>query len=111
MNIINCTPHPIKICNPDTKEVLVTFKKGEVVPRLHQDEQYLGCIDYGRIGIAVTKTVFGEVQNLPEQQEDTIYIVSRLVKQACPDRTDLLVPGGVIRDDEGRIIGCSGLSE
>lgn len=34
------------------------------------------------------------------------YIVSMLVKQANPDRTDLLTPNESVRDDKGRIIGC-----
>ena len=37
------------------------------------------------------------------------YIVSQLVKNALPDRTDLLVPAEVVRDGNGNIIGCKSL--
>ena len=33
-----------------------------------------------------------------------------LVASACPDRSDLLVPGPLVRDSEGKVIGCRGLS-
>lgn len=111
MKIINCTPHPINIVNPETKEILITFPKGKIVPRLKTGIENLGIIDYGAIGIAVTRTTFGDVENLPEKKEGVILIVSRLVKQVCTEREDLLVPGSLVRDEEGNVIGCEGLSE
>lgn len=63
----------------------------------------LGCI-------SVTKTVFDTVvTDLPEPQEEVIYLTSTLVAQAVPDRTDVLVPADLRRDEAGRIIGCGAL--
>ena len=63
----------------------------------------LGCIP-------VTKTVFDTVvTGLPEPQEGVIYLTSTLVAQAVPDRTDVLVPADLRRDEAGRIIGCGAL--
>lgn len=63
----------------------------------------LGCIP-------VTKTVFDTVvTNLPEPQEGVTYLTSTLVAQAVPDRTDVLVPADLRRDEAGRIIGCGAL--
>lgn len=58
-------------------------------------------------GIEIRRPVFGQVEGLPELQADTIYIVSALVKAACPERGDLFSPGGFVRDEAGRIIGAS----
>lgn len=85
--------------------------------------------------IPVVKTVFGDVEGLPLacencksyhicvdgygnlpftkdftcQQPSIIYIVSSLVAQAAKDRNDVIAPdtspAGVVRDEQGRIIG------
>lgn len=51
---------------------------------------------------------YGDVTGLPEPKVQTLYIVSTLIQQACPERTDLVSPDGIIRDDSGRVIGCKG---
>lgn len=51
---------------------------------------------------------FGDVENLPEPQEGTALIVSALVRTAVPERKDLVSPGSLIRDDQGRPVGCQG---
>ena len=40
---------------------------------------------------------------------ETFYIVSQLVKSALPNRSDLLVPAEMVRDEKGAIIGCKSL--
>ena len=40
---------------------------------------------------------------------ETFYIVSQLVKSALPNRSDLLVPAEMVRDEKGMIIGCKSL--
>ena len=104
MKIINCTPHPITMCNAQG-EIYFTFPKGEIIPRLS-----VKTVDASPIGeIPTTITEFGEVENLPEKVEGTFLIVSQLVKSACPNRSDLLVPAEVYRDAEGNIVGCQSL--
>lgn len=60
--------------------------------------------------INVTRQTFGPVAGLPSPIEGTRYIVSRIVAEACPERADLLFPGPAIRDGQGRVVGCDGLS-
>ena len=40
---------------------------------------------------------------------ETFYIVSQLVKSALPNRSDLLVPAEMVRDEKGVILGCKSL--
>lgn len=103
--IINCTPHPITIFGANN-EVLLQLPKGETVPRLTQSSQTVQNI----AGIPITETVFGETTDLPQQQAGVFLIVSRLVLAANPDRSDLLVPNDMVRDDSGNIIGCKSLA-
>ena len=53
--------------------------------------------------------VFGEVVDLPEPQEGTIYVVSMLVAARAEGRIDLVFPGRQLRNEAGQVIGCAGL--
>jgi len=103
MIIKNLTPHPINICNNAGEVTRVIQSEGLV--RLKAVTVPAGEID----GVPVTQTEFGQAEGLPEFQEGTFYIVSQLVKSALPDRTDLLVPAEVVRDEKGNILGCKSL--
>lgn len=104
MNLVNCTPHPLTLIRTDGSRLILP--KGEIVPRLTQSTVDIGSID----GIRLTETVFGETTNLPEPQDNTVYIVSRLVLSANPYRQDLAVPNDLVRDENGQIIGCESLA-
>jgi hypothetical protein len=97
-NIINLTPHTINVVLEDrTIEI-----PSSGVARCSQSSQLVGEVN----GIPLTATTFGEVIDLPEPTEDTLFIVSRLIMSACPERNDLLCPNELVRDEEGKIIGC-----
>ena len=102
--IINLTPHDICILD-NNGEVLREYRSKGVV-RLNTYVQACEPIE----GVRTTKVKFGELLGLPQYVGGTYYIVSRLVKQARPDRCDLLVPNEIVRDDKGLIIGCKSLS-
>ena len=101
--ILNFTPHDINIVGADG-EVVQTIPSSGLV-RLATTTASAGMVD----GIPLTKTVFGDPEGLPEIADGTYYIVSSIVKAALPDRADLLVPSEMVRDADGRIIGCRSL--
>jgi len=43
---------------------------------------------------------------LPQSEENTFYIVSVLIRQAFPERKDLVSPGKLVRNNSGEVIGC-----
>lgn len=104
--IINKTPHPVNIVNPDGSFIhtLGRCEEADLI-RLAVNTKPGDSID----GLPTTVTVFGEPTGLPEYEEGTFYVVSQLVKGALPERKDLLVPAEVLRDDQGNIIGCKSL--
>ena len=53
---------------------------------------------------------YGEVSGLPEPQNGVVYLVSQLVVQALPDRSDLAYPHELHRDSAGTITGFSALA-
>ena len=104
MEIKNCTPHVLNIIKRDVE--MPDLPPCGIVPRCSQSEECFLVIN----DIAFTRQTFGEVVDLPEPQKDVFLVVSRLVASACPERSDLLVPGPLVRDGEGKVIGCRGLS-
>lgn len=103
MNIINLTPHEVNIMSNGT--IKKTFVPSGLIARVSVYDTVVDCID----GVDILKEHYSDVVDLPDPTDDTIYIVSLLVCQACPDRTDLVHPSRPVRDDAGRIVGCGGL--
>ena len=101
--LVNCTPHQLDIVQHDGS--IVKIDSCGIIPRCSSSEvvdQAIGLIE-------VTKQTLGAVEGLPEEIPGAYFIVSRLVASAA-HRDDLLVPGSLIRDDQGKVIGCKGLS-
>lgn len=103
--IINKTPHPVNIVSQDGTIARV-YERDATPIRLKQTVVHDAPLPDGT---PTTRTVYGEPEGLPPFVEGTFYIVSQLVKNALPHRSDLLVPAEVVRDSEGNIIGCFSL--
>lgn len=100
----NMTPHDVNLILPD--ETIFTIPASGVVARVGCHSEQIGMLGC----IPVTQTVFDTtVTDLPDPQMGVIYLTSTLVAQAVPDRTDVLVPADLRRDEAGRIIGCGAL--
>lgn len=123
MKIINCTPHTVTILhyscvqyNPlrksfdlvSEKSVLREFLPSGIVPRCLTKEKNEGLID----GVPIMTLEFGSIDDLPPEEPNTRLIVSALVANAGREqgRKDLLVPARMVRDVEGRIVGCLALA-
>lgn len=102
--ILNLTPHAVNVIREDN--TTLTIAPSGTVARVSQMREQIGEVE----GIPINVSKFGEVVDLPEQQEGVFLIVSRLVISALPDREDLIVPDDLVRDDQGRIIGCRSFS-
>ena len=103
VKFVNLTPHDITVVDGETR---VTLPKSGQVARVAVSQVEVGRAE----GIALYQTRKGEVQGIPAQEEGTIYVVSLLVREALPARTDLASPGELIRDADGKPIGCRGLA-
>jgi len=101
--IRNCTPHTLNIHTPDGQ---VELSPAGPLPRVATITDEAPPIN----GIPVVASRLGAVEGLPDPEPNTVLVVSRLVAGARPDRTDLVFPGELIRDDQGRPIGCRGLA-
>jgi hypothetical protein len=117
-NIVNCTPHEIVLVGEDGNVALRIPPSG-IVARVREEVTACGAVTVcpgGPLtpGVEVTlvKRAWGPIEGLPAPQFRTIFIVSSLVAQAAwaQGRRDVVAPGELVRDSEGRVIGCKNLS-
>lgn len=113
---VNTTPHEINLILEGTTIAIPT---SDVSFRVRSESVTVGqlTVDGSPVDVRtrqfsdVTCTIGGEGVPLPNQQEGVFYIVSRITAEALPDRSDLLMVDGTVRDDDGRIIGCTGFAQ
>ena len=105
MTIINLTPHAINLLSTNN-EPITTILPTSPPARVSTTTTFSRMLGVARI----TQTVFGDVEDLPEPQEGIIYIVSRIVRAALPNRDYLFYPNELVRDENGSIVGCQSLS-
>jgi hypothetical protein len=110
VEFVNLTPHEVVIYDQNNNVILRIPPSG-IIARVEQKEELLGNVNF----VPLFRVFYGEIQNLPEPQENTVYIVSQLVLQALKEkresRSDIIAPNtgpseyGAVRDHTGRIIG------
>ena len=106
-SIVNLTPHDITVISQGKS---IVFPKFPVSARVSSKTEVLTHFYTPEMSIPLTQVVFGELEGLPDPIEGIFFIVSRIVREAAKKRTDLLVPQGLIRDENGQPIGCESLS-
>jgi hypothetical protein len=110
LNIVNLTPHALNLMPEGPDGPVVTIPPSGLVARCAVDRVQVDTVTVDGISVPVNQTWFGEVSDLPEPQPDTIFVVSTLVAQAVPDYQDVFIVDDVVRDEQGRIIGCRALA-
>ena len=107
MKLKNFTPHNVVIViNDSTKKIVIP---SDGIARVTETKTVAPSIDVDGVIVETFLSAFGEVENLPPQEEGVMIIVSALVASAAKGRDDLLVPGELVRDDGGNIVGCKSL--
>jgi hypothetical protein len=99
---VNLTPHDIKVVL--ASGYCKTIPTTGMVARVETESCQVGTC----LSVPMFKTEFGKTENLPKQRENILLIVSAIVRNANPERRDLISPKGLIRDDKGNILGCEG---
>lgn len=114
--IINLTPHPIRIFEPDTPDVVDEYRDEDildVIPRnasfaiAHLSELELGAFEID--GISIENVQYNLMSYTPPQVTDTYYVVPPATALSCR-RGDFVVPHSFVRNSEGTVIGCRKLA-
>ena len=103
MKLVNLTPHTINIIGEGGS---VTLPPSGQVARCATKSVVVGSAGEG---VALFRTTYGEVVDLPEPEEGVLLITSALVRSAVPARGEVASPGDLVRDANGQPIGCKGL--
>ena len=99
--LVNLTPHDLKIHTPSG--VLLVVRSGFVA---RCDDEIVK--EDHILGIPMTSVRAGAIVGVGEFRPGRVCITSRSIA-ARLRRPDVVSPGPLIRDEEGRVIGCSGL--
>lgn len=105
--MINLTPHPLTLI---TEIETMNIPPEPTPARCAEDVQDGVDFRIGHAFVPVRRVILGEVTGLPAPRASTLFFVSRPVAEARPDRSDLVIPFDLVRDDTGRIIGCRELA-
>jgi hypothetical protein len=108
VEIINYTPHTLNIFSADKTEIILQIPHApdNQIPRVKEVANHAGEINE----IPVISKKYLGTENLPESRENCYLIVSLLVLQANPGRTDLICPdtgAGAVRDNAGNLLGVT----
>jgi len=102
------TPHDVVIY--DGGEVMLTIPASGQIARCAETTTPVGEVD----GVPVVRKDYGELVGLPPEVEGgDHYVVSALVSAAGAKlgRRDLYSPADLVRDDQGRVVGCKSLAQ
>lgn len=97
MKLVNLTPHTISLPNGTTIEPTGYVARAN----LHYNQ----IMEWE--GVTFFSTEMKAISNVPAPEKDTYFIVPVIVRVNMPDRTDLLSPTRLIRNNKGEIVGCA----
>jgi len=105
----------MKIINTRAHEIVVLDQKGNIIKIFPKSPAPARCneatTDVANVeGVPIVKKVYSSPYNLPPHKAGTLLIVSRVVKDALPDRPDLVVPAELVRDSNKKVVACKALS-
>ena len=108
---INLTPHALQVKSMDGGFITI-LPDAEGPARVIYDHLPPEQVTIGGSEVAVA--VAGkprEIIGLPDPQPDIVFIVAKAVADAAPrHRGDLISPGRLLRDADGNVTGCDGLT-
>jgi len=103
INLVNLMPHALTLYNNEDEAILELPMCNEPA-RCASSDAAIGAYK----GVPVVTKKYGSAYNLPPVKPGTFYIVSKVVgaSAAVQGRTDILVPHVLVKDKNGRVIGC-----
>lgn len=107
--IDNYTPHIITLYTPDGKNQICGITSSGIA-RAKETHETIDTLTTDNFNVPVDKVSYGDVEGLPPEREGLYHVVSLITSLQCRSRNDLLIVSGTVRDEQGRIIGCTGFA-
>lgn len=109
--LVNLTSHPVLIRTGSGVTVCLS-PSGRVARCRTEPDRVLGTVQVdGHSVPLVVNHVTSAVSGLPEPEDGVLFVVSRLVALAAPQRRDVVFPHDPVRDDTGRTTACRVLAQ
>ena len=110
ISVDNYTPHIINLYSPNGKNQICGISSSGIA-RSKEFHETVDTLSTDGCSVPVDRVSYGEVEGLPPEKEGVYHIVSMITALQCAGkRNDLLIVSGTVRDDQGRIIGCTGFA-
>lgn len=107
MKVINLTPHDINIIKDG--EIVLVLPRSGVVARVIERNIQTDALGIDGAVIPMLIKDYGAPVDLPDPKDNVYYVVSLLTAQTS-GRQDLLIVADNVRNEQGQIIGCTGLA-
>lgn len=104
--IRNLTRHPVHVVTPTGQ---VELAPEAPAAHLRQQATVTGSVEVGGAAVDLFDISADGVADLPPPAPGVWLVVPRVVADACPERRDLVFPYREVRDDTGRVVGCTAL--
>lgn len=107
--MVNLTSHPVCFWHPERGKVCISPSGRKA--RLDTQDEHMGSLTYMGCSLEIVYRRPTKVIGLPPPQTGVGYIVSRIVLENCPDRTDLFSPDVLTaeRDENNNVTAVSRL--
>lgn len=105
--VINLTPHDINILK-EGKTILVLPRSGTIARVIEHNTQ-ADALNIDGVAVPMQIKDYGTPIDLPDPVDNVYYVVSLLTAQTS-GRQDLLIVADSVRNEQGQIIGCTGLA-
>lgn len=110
VTIDNFTPHTIHVFSSYGEKQLFSIVSSGVA-RAAESHELMDTLSTDDFNIPVDRVSYGTVDGLPPEKEGVFHVVSLITALQCVGkRNDLLIVSGTVRDDQGRIMGCTGFA-
>jgi len=96
MKLVNLTPHTISLPNGTTIEPTGYVARANL--HSHQLMEWQG--------VTFFSSELRSISNVPPPETETYYIVPVIVRVNMPERSDLISPTRLIRNNKGEVVGC-----
>lgn len=107
--IVNLTPHNIDILS-QSENVIKVLPPCSNPPRVEEHSRQVNSVSVDDKTIPIKVVSYTHKVDLPEEKPETYYVVSRLIAETRPERTDLLVPYDIVHTPDHSIKGCQSFS-
>jgi hypothetical protein len=107
ISFINLTPHVVDLISEEGEKL--SIQPSGQLARVFVLGEVVGHYVFEGKKFPRKKSVYGKVEGLPDEQAGTVFIVSALVRNALPERFDIVSPTDLVRNSNNQPVGAKAL--